>query len=206
MIPSRDAVSWTVLLSFQTESATFQSILPGRGDLAEHVFVKIALGVAVVHGDLVDHVDNFGEQGRRGDGEASALHVPGVGGAVTAEGAQPGEDVVAYHGIHLARIEVLEARPAEILVGALLAVFAFGKEAPGDGFLVAIGFQLLGSFEFVEALEKEQVGDLLNDFHGIGDAAGPEGVPDAVDLIADFTCKHECADFTFGQSNLGEGN
>ncbi len=32
------------------------AVLPGAGDLAEHVFVKVALRVAVLHRDLVDHV------------------------------------------------------------------------------------------------------------------------------------------------------
>jgi len=37
-------------------------ILPGAGNLAEHVFVEIALGVPIFHRDLVDHVHNFSQQ------------------------------------------------------------------------------------------------------------------------------------------------
>jgi hypothetical protein len=36
----------------------------------------------------------------------------------------------------------------------------------------------------VEAADEEGVGDLLDDFERIGDEAGPEGVPDGVDLGA----------------------
>ena len=55
------------------------AVLPGSGDLAQHVFVKIALRVSVLHWDLVDHVHNLGQQRGCGNGEAGALHVLGVG-------------------------------------------------------------------------------------------------------------------------------
>jgi len=39
---------------------------------------------------------------------------------------------------------------------------------------------------------------LLDDFVGVGDAAGSEGVPDAVDLVADVACEHvRILDFRF---------
>lgn len=38
-----------------------------------------------------------------------------------------------------------------------------------------------------EPLEEKQVGDLLNDFERIGNAADPELIPDAVNLAANFT-------------------
>ena len=69
-------------------------VLPGDGDFAEHVFVELALGVAVVHGDFIDEVDDFGEEGGGGDGEAGVLHVLSEGGGVAAEGAEEGEDAV----------------------------------------------------------------------------------------------------------------
>ena len=33
-------------------------------------------------------------------------------------------------------------------------------------------------------------GDLLDDFERVGYAAGPEGIPDLVDLISDLACEH----------------
>jgi hypothetical protein len=44
--------------------------------------------------------------------------------------------------------------------------------------------------QFVEALEEQQVGDLLDDFEGIGDAARPESVPEGVNFTADFAGEH----------------
>jgi hypothetical protein len=43
----------------------------------------------------------------------------------------------------------------------------------------------------IETLDEEQVCDLLDDFEWVGDAAGPEGVPDGVDLAADSSCEHD---------------
>jgi hypothetical protein len=37
-----------------------------------------------------------------------------------------------------------------------------------------------------EALEKKQVSDLLNDLERVGNAARPEGIPDLIDLTANF--------------------
>ena len=37
------------------------AILPGAGDLAEHVFIQVALGVAVFHRHLLDHVHDLGQ-------------------------------------------------------------------------------------------------------------------------------------------------
>jgi hypothetical protein len=39
---------------------------------------------------------------------------------------------------------------------------------------------------FIQPLDEEQVGELLDDFEGVGDAAGPEDVPDAVNLVTQF--------------------
>ena len=93
------------------------AVLPGGGDLAEHVFVEVALGVAVLHRHLVDQVHDLGQQRGRGDGEARVLHVVRVGGVVAAERAQEGKDVLVDDGEHLGRREVLEARPAQVVVG-----------------------------------------------------------------------------------------
>jgi hypothetical protein len=41
-------------------------------------------------------------------------------------------------------------------------------------------------FQFIQAAEEEQVGNLFDDFKRVGDAASPEGVPDGVDLTANF--------------------
>jgi hypothetical protein len=65
------------------------------------------------------------------------------------------------------------------------------KDPPLQGTLQPVGFVLFQGVQVVQTAEKEQVGDLLHDFQGIGNAAGPEGIPDAVYLIADIAGKHE---------------
>ena len=76
---------------------------PARGDLAEHVLVEVALGVAVLHRDVVEQVHDLGQQRRRRDGEPGVLHVVGVGRVVAAQRAQEREDVLADDREHLAR-------------------------------------------------------------------------------------------------------
>ena len=169
------------------------AVLPGAGDLAEHVFVEVALGVAVLHRHLVDHVHDLGEQRRRRDGEARILHVVRVGRAVAAERAQEREDVLADDGEHLRRREVLEARPA---AGPRRARPAGDRPCPRErraapsACLSRVGLALLQRVQVVEPLDEEQVGDLLDDLERIGDAARPEGIPEGVDLTADFAGEH----------------
>ena len=73
-----------------------------------------------------------------------------------------------------------------------MVVVALGKDAPLNRRLQPGGFVLFERVQVVEPLEEKQVGDLLDDFQRVGDAAGPEGVPDAVDLVTDFVGEHNC--------------
>ncbi len=52
------------------------------------------------------------------------------------------------------------------------------------------GFIFIESVQLIQTLEEQQIRDLLDDFEGIGNAAGPEGVPDAVNLAADIAGEH----------------
>jgi hypothetical protein len=38
------------------------AVLAGAGNLAQHVFVEVALGVAVLHRHMVEHVHHLGQQ------------------------------------------------------------------------------------------------------------------------------------------------
>jgi len=49
---------------------------------------------------------------------------------------------------------------------------------------------LLEGVDLVEALDEEQVGEVLDDGERIRDAAGPEGVSDAVHFRFDFAGDH----------------
>ncbi len=160
------------------------AVLAGGGDLAQHVLVDVALGVAVVHLKLVDEVDGLGEQVGRGDGKAGVAHVVRVGAAVAAHGAQEGEDMLADELVHGAGFEVFEVLPAHVRERRAARVVAQGEDVPLYRLSERDRLAVFAGLLVVQALEEEQVGDLLDDLDGIGDAAGPKAVPDAVDLIA----------------------
>jgi hypothetical protein len=44
--------------------------------------------------------------------------------------------------------------------------------------------------QVVQPAQEQEVGDLFYDFQRVGDAAGPEGVPDLVDLALDGAGDH----------------
>ena len=166
---------------------------PALRDLAQHVLVHVALGVAVFHWDVVEHVHDLGEQGGRRDCEAGVLHVAGIRGVlpIRLQGADEREHAVAYDRIHGPRIEVLEAAPAQVFVRNTAVVLAFGKDAPLQGTPQAVGLLLLGGMEVVEALDEEEVRDLVHHFQRVGDAARPEHVPQAVYLAFEFSGDHK---------------
>ena len=77
---------------------------------------------------------------------------------------------------------MFEDAPAEVVVSPATLVVAVREDAALDGLAEAIGLVFGERLQIVKAAEEEQVSDLLNDFEGVGDATGPEGVPDGVDL------------------------
>ena len=60
-------------------------VLTGGRDLREHVLVQVALGVALLHRHLVDHIDDLRQQSRRGNRETRVFHVMRVGRLVAAQ-------------------------------------------------------------------------------------------------------------------------
>ena len=166
------------------------AVLPRRGDLAEHVFVEVALGVAVLHRHLGDEIDDLGEELRGRDREAGILHVPRIGRPVAAEGSEPREYMLGDGLEHRARFDVLEARPPHVVIGLAPGIGAFGEDAPFHRLLEARGLQLLDGLQVIKAAQEQQIGDLLDDFERVRDAARPEGIPDGVDLVADVTSYH----------------
>ena len=168
-------------------------VLPSRRNLAEHVFVEVALRVPVVHRHVVDHVHDLRQQRRSRNREPSVLHVMGVGRVVAAKGPQEREDVVADHREHLRWREILEPRPPQVFVGTTLRVCTFGEDSSLDGLLQPSGFVLFQRVQVVQSFQEQQIRDLLDDFQRVRDAARPEGVPDGVDLAADVACEHDRA-------------
>jgi hypothetical protein len=170
-------------------------VLAGRSDLPEHVLVEVALRVAILHRHRGEQVDHFREQRRRRNREAGVLHVVGVGRVVSAQRAQEREDVLADHGIHFRRRQILETRPAQLVVGpaptAADAVLALREDPAGHRHLQAGRTVLLQCLQVIQPAQKEQVGDLLHHLQRIRDSAGPESVPDPVDLTSEFAGDHQ---------------
>ena len=164
-------------------------VLPGGGDLAEHVLVEITLGIAVGHVDVVELVDYVGQHPSGGHHEEGVLHVMGVGRSLVrvsrlAQRLDEGEHPVPHRLEHPLGRKLLEARPAQsVLVG--------GEQRLLDRVAGAGGLVLLARVQLVQTLDEEQVGQLLDDRERIRDAAGPHGVPDSVDLGLQLTGDHD---------------
>ena len=119
------------------------TVLSGGGNLAEHVLIEVALGVAVGHVDTVELVDDIGQHTGRGHHEEGILHMVAVCRAPLAdclpllpERLDEGEHSVAHRLKHLLRRGLFEARPAEL-------VLLGGEDRILDGFAGAHGLALL---------------------------------------------------------------
>ncbi|VMP20668.1 Uncharacterised protein [Streptococcus pneumoniae] len=88
---------------------------------------------------------------------------------------QEREHRVGHREKHGVRVQLPEPRPAQaILLRRELRVL--------DGPLHERGALLLGRVQLVQPPQEQEVGHLLDDLQGVGDAARPERVPDAVHL------------------------
>ncbi|WP_164739799.1 hypothetical protein [Xanthomonas sp. BRIP62411] len=75
-----------------------------------------------------------------------------------------------------------ELRPAQLLLVAV--------EDRGIGRLPSVGLLLLVDQKLIQAFDKQHVGHLFKDLYGVGNAAAPESVPDAIDLGHDCLGDH----------------
>ena len=87
---------------------------------------------------------------------------------------------------HFGRCEVSEAGPAQVVVRASARVGAFGEDATRHGAVEAGGLALFQGLQVIQAADEQQVGDLFDNLQRVGDTAGPETIPDAIDLAANF--------------------
>ena len=158
-------------------------------DVPPHVGVVelLRLGVDLVHGgdDLLQH------QGR-GDLEDGVPHVLGVGAVlVGVEFLDKGEHQLLHHRVHLPGGEVVEPGPLELFPGhgAVPCLDLSGKNAlvgqAQHGAL--LGTQVV---RLIQVMDEHEVGHLLHHVQGVGDAAGPEGLPEAVDFVSQFASDH----------------
>lgn len=95
------------------------------------------------------------------------------------------------HRHYLAWLKILKARPAEVGVGTTLFVRALRENSTLDGDAKGLCLVFFERLKLVEPLNEQEIRDLFDDGERIGDAARPEGIPDFVDLVADFAGKHE---------------
>ena len=166
------------------------TVLTGARDLAQHVLVDIALGVAVRHRDLRDEVDDLREERRGGDDEGGVLHVLPIVAPLATKAAEEREHVVAHDLVHLLGLEMPEPAPPQVLVRPATLVFAIREDRPLHRFLGGGRLCLGQRLQLVQAAEEEEVGDLLNDLEGVGDPARPEGIPHLVDLALQRSRHH----------------
>ena len=88
------------------------------------------------------------------------------------------------HGVHLGRREVLEARPAQVVVVAAPGVSSLREKPALHRLAQRHGLVFLQGVQVVQAAQEQQVSDLLHHLQRVGDAARPERIPDGVDLAA----------------------
>jgi hypothetical protein len=158
------------------------TVLAGRGDLPQHVFVDVALGVAIAHVELVELVDYLDEERRARDLKTRVAHVARIGCAFAVERPQEWEDVLVDDAKHLRSGKMLEPRPAQILVGVAALVCALREDAALQRSAERGGLALHDLLHLIETLDEDQVGNLLDHLQRVGEPAGPEIVPNPINL------------------------
>jgi len=169
------------------------TVLSGAGDLAQHVLVEVALGVALGHVDTVKLIHHVGQNPGRGHHEQGVFHVVAVGGvplglvpAVAAQGLDERKHLITQSGEHLLRRGVLEPGPAQMLL-------VLSENRVFNGLAQPSGLAILEGVQLVQALDEQQIGQLLDDRKRVGDPAGPHRVPDAVNPGFEFAGDHVCS-------------
>ena len=73
------------------------AVLTGARDLGEHVLIQVALGVALLHRHLIDHIDDLRQQSRRRNRETRVFHVMRVRGLIAAQCSKERKHMLANH-------------------------------------------------------------------------------------------------------------
>ena len=98
-------------------------------------------------------------------------------GAVLGPLVEEREDVLVDDLVHLLGVtQVLEVTPPEVGIGAAGSQFVGGEPAAGkdrrlDGLAGTVGLVLGQRLTLVEALDEQQVGELLHHLQRVGDSA-----------------------------------
>src|SRR5213079_3208960 len=147
----------------------------------EEVFVKVPLHVLVLRGDFhgLNGAARFYEQARLVDLEFGVGHVFAERAGLATEVFEEGEDLLLHVLEGFLGGKLAPVRPTEFL-----ALVALGKERLK---LLAASSGALGVLlAFVELLQKEKKRELFDGVERIGKAAGPELVPERVNLGAEL--------------------
>ena len=152
-------------------------VAPGGVELAEQVFVQVALHVLVLLRDfhLVDQLAGFDQQGGLADLALGVGHVALERAALLAQRAEPGED-----GLF---------EMAQRLAGLVASSRSASASRPGCGLVVRLappGLPLQGVLAVIQAFQKQQIRELLDGVQRVGQPARPEFVPQGVDLRFEF--------------------
>lgn len=116
-----------------------------------------ALGVAILHRHLVEHLHHLGQQPGIAEANTRIAHVPTIAGAFLAQDAQERKDMVGHHIHHPPGLEVLEARPAHLHIGAALLILALGEYAPFHRHAQHLGLAFLQCVQVIETLDEQQI-------------------------------------------------
>ena len=148
--------------------------------LAEQVFVEVALGVASCERQVVDHVDRLHQKAGLLDHQLRVLHKLGEGGDGCL--AEMREYPVAHQRQHLVGTQMAELRPAEFLFISIEPTLELDTAALQAVFVAGL--------IHVEQAHEYQEGDLLDHRQRIGDATGPELGPEGINLLFQFAGYH----------------
>jgi len=144
----------------------------------------------------VDSFHDLDQRARRLDEEGRIGHELAVGRLLSAaEVLDEGENVTAHGPVHLLGLHILEDATTEVAVGHIPVGVRVMPHALLEGRVLHggtehAGIGLLGPLRVVEHLHEEQIGHLLQDCNGVGDASRPEGIPYLVDASLDFACDY----------------
>ena len=164
--------------------------------LAQHVFVDIAHGVAVVHVQGIYAFHYLHQCARVLNQESSTCHESAVGRfPARVEVLDEGECITADDAKHLLCLLVLEHAPAQRLVGHLAVRVGVVPCPLLEGGVLHrhthnAGIGLLGLLRIVQHLHEEQICHLLQNGNGIRYATRPKRIPNGVYPTLYLTCNH----------------
>ena len=166
------------------------SVLTCRLQLAEHIFVEIALHIAfgevdVVCIEIVQSRDDLLQNLRRGNQEHRAVHVTGKCAFIfTGQILDKREYLLSDDIENLAAVAVFEFAPAHRLT------FVIKRKDVRQCFAGEVFHLLDFGLFFIERADEHEVCELFDDGQRVCDAARPDICPDLVDLVFDLACYH----------------